>query len=518
LNYRLDETYIGDKKKQMHHLYSIYVEFDSSAASFSTCGYKKKSYHNKSLAMNRLSGLDGLRGVLHLSLVALHVCMMATAHVPAEGAVWIAISSSSLYSLFQLGGIQVDGFFMISGFLIVRKLLDDNSYKPLVHLHVLNRLLRLWPCVGFVLFVNIFILGDFEEVYQLRTFILNMLFVFNYAFESITLSLAILWSTCVDLQFGVVLAIVMDTVRRSDPANVLPNATKVFGFLLIVSLWIRYLNFHPEYGNLVRLGDLNHYGRTQTGGVFYELGLSETYKRKDLKNSYKYLADTYNHTWLIPKKEYFDDWVAISLYVRRIYMPTHTRFGPIVVGALVACFEKYLDANIGRFSTWKWPVVAWAISQLLLPCIPQGGSSADVIPMEAQIFITVALRTLSAFALGVLMLSSIVPRQSSWYIGFFDWLFNIPVLRAIGKLSFCSYLIHFRVIQELTFRYFKPSFDFTTGISQARTAFEIYICQLYALSLLISLLLSYLLHHLVELPGLKLQRLVMNQFPKSSIS
>eukprot|EP00511_Aplanochytrium_stocchinoi_P009795 CAMPEP_0204866802 /NCGR_PEP_ID=MMETSP1348-20121228/19197_1 /ASSEMBLY_ACC=CAM_ASM_000700 /TAXON_ID=215587 /ORGANISM="Aplanochytrium stocchinoi, Strain GSBS06" /LENGTH=242 /DNA_ID=CAMNT_0052018867 /DNA_START=539 /DNA_END=1267 /DNA_ORIENTATION=+ len=151
-------------------------------------------------------------------------------------------------------------------------------------------------------------------------------------------------------------------------------------------------------------------------------------------------------------------------------------------------------------------MVAWAISQFLLPCIPQEGKGGDI-PMEAQLFVTVALRTLSSIAAAVLMLTCLVPDDHPLHLGFMKSFFSSPILQWVGSISYCSYLIHFRIIQELTLYYIQPP-EGAFEISDGRTVEDvfrwltIYFAKIYVAAIVVSFLASMFLHHFIELPGI----------------
>ena len=57
--------------------------------------------------LDREAPLDGFRAIVHASLVALHVSMLTTGHVPSSGALWDGIRKHPVYTIAQAGGTQV---------------------------------------------------------------------------------------------------------------------------------------------------------------------------------------------------------------------------------------------------------------------------------------------------------------------------------------------------------------------------------------------------------------------------
>eukprot|EP00510_Aplanochytrium_minuta_P004940 CAMPEP_0184006224 /NCGR_PEP_ID=MMETSP0954-20121128/545_1 /TAXON_ID=627963 /ORGANISM="Aplanochytrium sp, Strain PBS07" /LENGTH=546 /DNA_ID=CAMNT_0026284691 /DNA_START=36 /DNA_END=1676 /DNA_ORIENTATION=- len=461
--------------------------------------------------VRKLHFIDGLRGLLHLSIIALHVSMMVTYWLPVEGEVWDRYRSSPLYSFAQAGGVQVDVFLMISGFFLVRRLIKpttESRTEGLFIVEITKRFLRFWPVHCVAVICNA-CLGEFYSTPLdiFRSVVSSLFFVCNYFPDYVPLGMAVAWSSCVDIQFGIVLTLILDTIRKiCHPKDILKTTTRVLTFLLFLSFFIRYLNFQPETGNLVKLGDMNHMGKLLGKGWLSDQLLPREIHRTE-QSAEDWLFSTYNISVSYPG----NDWIIGQVYAFTVYFPMHTRFGPMVVGGLLACTEKYIQlGNVKKYSslrlTLKWLMVTWATSQLLLPCIPQEGNASEI-PIEAQVFITVALRTLSSIAAAILLLTCLVPKDHPLHVDFIESLLSNSFLQWVGSISYCSYLIHFRIIQEMTLYYIKPEEGaFTLGNGKDIDAVFIEICvyfaKIFTASLLVSFSLATFLHYCVELPGI----------------
>ncbi len=85
--------------------------------------------------LQRLAPVDGLRAMAHISLVLCHAALLSTGHLPNSGPLWHSFKKSNLFFVFLAGGVQVDVMFLLSGFLLVLKLIstrDGERYPGLL--------------------------------------------------------------------------------------------------------------------------------------------------------------------------------------------------------------------------------------------------------------------------------------------------------------------------------------------------------------------------------------------------
>ncbi len=109
------------------------------------------------------TSLDGFRAIVHLSLIALHVSMLTTSHLPSKGDEWIAFKKNPVFTFFQAGGIQVDLMFMISGYLLIESLLFEvygGRKSSGVLAFMRHRALRLLPPIIIISLLAYFFFGD----------------------------------------------------------------------------------------------------------------------------------------------------------------------------------------------------------------------------------------------------------------------------------------------------------------------------------------------------------------------
>jgi peptidoglycan/LPS O-acetylase OafA/YrhL len=87
---------------------------------------------------NRLGALDGLRGVAVLAVIACHI----QAFFPKQPTKWI---ERLYYGFVAMGWSGVDLFFVLSGFLITRILLENKGSDRYFSSFYGRRILRIWP-------------------------------------------------------------------------------------------------------------------------------------------------------------------------------------------------------------------------------------------------------------------------------------------------------------------------------------------------------------------------------------
>jgi peptidoglycan/LPS O-acetylase OafA/YrhL len=75
----------------------------------------------------------------------------------------------------------------------------------------------------------------------------------------------------------------------------------------------------------------------------------------------------------------------------------------------------------------------------------------DEVPLGAQLFVTAALRNLSACSAAFLLFRCLVPKSHPWHFGILNSFLSLSIWKEIANISFVSYLIHLRIIMELIY-------------------------------------------------------------------
>jgi len=184
-----------------------------------------------------LPALDGLRGIFILLVIAYHV---------------VIVDSSGSSGFMQGGFLGVDGFFVLSGFLITVLLLQEWNRSSIIHLREFyaRRALRLLPAlVVFLLIASIYVLiaPIGAEAENIRRDILPILFYhLNWIYALNNLQGSIInhtWSLSVEEQFyfawPLVLIGILRLMNRRRQVIVLVLTGIIASALLRVVLWSR---------------------------------------------------------------------------------------------------------------------------------------------------------------------------------------------------------------------------------------------------------------------------------------
>lgn len=178
---------------------------------------------------------------------------------------------------------------------------------------------------------------------------------------------SLMWSCAVDLQTGFAILVLVKTISSyydvNNKTSLLRTLRVVFFILLIVACAIRASIFDKDKVNMVLLGEFFHFRLLQA------------------RSSYTWMETFFGHEWKTTSS-------AVDItheYVSNMYMPTHTRFGPFMVGGVVACslllaIEKYKKStdqsasskvNKNMLATGLgWIFTVMALVQLSVPCLP----------------------------------------------------------------------------------------------------------------------------------------------------
>ena len=267
---------------------------------------------------------------------------------------------------------------------------------------------------------------------------------------------------------------------------------------------IGYL-FDKDRLNLFLLGQYSHFGLLMTDSSYY------------------WMQHNYNHQWHT-KNDAHD---ISEYYFNNMYSPTHTRFGPFLIGGILACNLALTDTSTASTKKSGGSILGYvllslftllSIVQILVPCFPP----EDTAPVEAQFFATVAIRTLASAAVGFLLYRSLLPSNNSWAwpsMSVITPAYNIleSILVPLANLSYCSYLLHFRILMELAFQ--PVTHQYLLQLSKGKspwTPLQVgdkidsgdegikYLWYLFLIGSVLSYVCSFFLYNLVERPTMSL--------------
>jgi peptidoglycan/LPS O-acetylase OafA/YrhL len=146
---------------------------------------------------HNIAVLDGVRAVSILMVLAGHLLPLGPKALQLN-----ALSASMGMSL----------FFILSGFLITRTLLDNKSLSEFL----IKRLFRIIP-LAYLFMLVVFILFD----HDIHALINELAFTLNYNTGSINNFNGHLWSLCVEVQFYAIIGLLFRLARKAAPYLVL---------------------------------------------------------------------------------------------------------------------------------------------------------------------------------------------------------------------------------------------------------------------------------------------------------
>ena len=176
---------------------------------------------------------------------------------------------------------------------------------------------------------------------------------------------SLMWSCSVDLQVGLFMLIVIKVCsslyKPTDTLSFIRLLRVVFVILFVVACLIRGSIFDQDKVNMVQLGQYFHFRMLQP------------------RSSYTWMEEFFGHEWQTSTS-------AIDKtheYLNKMYFPSHTRFGPFMVGGVVACClllsqDKYKNKNkkkekggaLTLGTVLAWLCTMMAVVQLAVPCLP----------------------------------------------------------------------------------------------------------------------------------------------------
>lgn len=151
----------------------------------------------KQIATNRFQVLDGWRGVSILFVLAGHL---------------LPLGPKSWQMNFAVAAAGMALFFILSGFLITNMLLHNDNIGSFL----IRRFMRIIPLAWLGMLITLFLNSSNADI-----FLPHFLFVANWEPMSLTEETSHLWSLCVEMQFYILIAILV-SVFKSRAFKMLP--------------------------------------------------------------------------------------------------------------------------------------------------------------------------------------------------------------------------------------------------------------------------------------------------------
>lgn len=416
-------------------------------------------------------------------------------------------------------GYQVDAFFVISGFALAWKIFNssinilDNSLINNIVVNSAKRVLRLWPVIISAIAVTA-ILGD----YKCEPKVLLKLLTFPKGDRDIPSTFLMGWSNRVDIEASLVLVTCIYLMFRFNKLSF--KTSSMLAFLSIGPRLYRFL--------------------TDDGVSYLKLSNSQSYADSMLPIILSADRQTYFAERLFPDMKHLITVTELgerknNLFDRE-YLITHQRITPFFIGLTLAIAIKnayYPDSNRGSsklttdnneltsksksdsnsksFLYFFLHKIALVISCLFI-CQPALGAYQSMVrdwdsPLQPEykfkmdFFVSVLGRSTFSLAFSYFLYRCLVPDSHPLKISWLAALLSSSALVTPAKYSFALYMIHLRIICELNWRYFTPTFlDSILGPSNASAQFILCLIVSYC----ISLLLACVIHHCFEVPCLSM--------------
>jgi len=460
-----------------------------------------------------VAAIDGVRAVSTLSMVALHTVMLSTMHTTLGTREWTGYVHNSVYGLSTMAAFQVDALLVLSGLLLGlklrRRLLANAGKTPSITSgiaqYAISRAIRLWPVILFNIAL-MYAIGDslLQKDFKIiaSAFLQCLTFTSNYAdvLKYGSLTNTVLWSVCADYQIGLLLVALLYTLRRvcKKDTTFLACVQAALLLLLVASFAIRYALWDVTLGNEAVLGKYPHFGffltKASYGWIRDSLGCEI-----DLTGILSPAVDLYSSA--VHGDANLNAQASIQAAVMaRLYFPTHARFGAMVIGMLFAFLLADGRSTKGAKKSLLWRGLSmvcssalglWALGSLLAMSYNVAtAEEIEALPLDVQMFITVAMRNVVSIAVAVILFLAMNPSGSFLHSPPLAFLLALRLWKPIANLSYGINMVHFRIILELTTKYIKPH----------GTLDHWYTLRLYLASVVASVTLAFLASRLWEGP------------------
>jgi peptidoglycan/LPS O-acetylase OafA/YrhL len=397
--------------------------------------------------------LHGFRALVILWTLALHTAYALAFHVPRSR--WLAMADSPAYRWILRGELAVDGFFVLSGYLIAYYLIAEYRERGTIAVgrFYVHRLLRLSPLLWVVLLADWWIAGDSSPLWWT-----NVLYVNNFVpFERQFLPWG--WSLAVEEQFYILFPATLlllyrwRRVRLSTLAGLLALAFVARAFVI-----------------------LHH-------GIRLPLALVES------------VTGPGATPW--------------ALYADAVYVKPYTRFGALLCGILVAYLRHYtgVDAALRRRPVLSTALLLSSFGLLALVVAAPMHDLRHVWSPAGSLFYLTAHPYLAGLAIACLILLSLSPAGlAKPFARALSWRLWYP----LAVTAYASYLVQPIVIDQAYYHVEKYLRDHDVSVPPISPGLFL---ALFLAAGLATFLVSALLFVLVERPFMNLRRRPLSQTP-----
>jgi peptidoglycan/LPS O-acetylase OafA/YrhL len=204
---------------------------------------------------NRILGLDALRGIAALLVVAFHFSMKLSNKLD-----------------FHWGVTGVDLFFMISGFVILLTLENTKNWKTFL----VNRFSRLYPTYWTCVTITAaFLIGDIIKSKLVVIYLANMTMFQFYLFQP-DLDTSY-WTLIVEILFYLYMLFIF-LLKKLDDIELI--SVRLLFFVFVYGLLAFYPKAHTLYNGLSYIPLINHFPLFCSGIIFYNIKFKGATKRR----------------------------------------------------------------------------------------------------------------------------------------------------------------------------------------------------------------------------------------------
>ena len=381
---------------------------------------------------NHFQPIDGLRSLACLSIILVHTITVLQLFLPPyPHPEWINHTKSLAFSSLPLLGFELETFFVLSGFLLTNKFLQQaNQLQTLsvffkqYFVDIFRRLCRFWP--GFLLiFLLMFILGEPNHNY-----LPVCLFYQNFVpMDQWPLGMGHLWSVSLDMQMHLLLPLLLYFIYSYRQTISMESSLWIFVlFSVLYSWWI----FDPMTMDILRV--ISRYSPMAL--LFPE-------------NINQWIQSTYNFTLTLIHLEPN----PVRLYMDRLYFPLLGRFGSFLIGSILAVKLKNLRPNSGTVTQKIMKYIYFCLVGLyfvlLISPSPAPKEEQTVADQLIVIIFICCARPVFAICQSFILFSALCPSTHPYHSSWMKKLLSAHFWSPIAKLSYLTYVLHMRLLFEL---------------------------------------------------------------------
>ncbi|CAF3718127.1 unnamed protein product [Rotaria sp. Silwood1] len=376
------------------------------------------------LQRKKYGPIDGLRSISCLMIIALHIITLLNSFItPYPAYEWMNYLKSYSFQLSPLLSLSLETFFMLSGFLLTLKCIEQNSFVTWKEysIYIFRRACRFWPGILMITIVML-LLGEPGGAWMSL-----WLFYQNYVdIGQWSAGFAPLWSISVDMQMYILLPIILYMIVSST-SNYQRTYSALY-ILTLMSIVYSLFVFNPQTMNLPTLN--YHY------------------------NSMALLMPPRIFDWIITKYNVtfaFERPVEPSLmkpFMKMMYLPVISRYSSFIIGSVLALnLMNAKNSSIIRYGKMKKYLYFTLISLYMLVLVmPVESDAVNHVLLTIMISI---IRQLFVVSQAFILFSALCPSTHPYHSSCIKSFLSFPIWTPIANLSYLIYVLHFRIAFEL---------------------------------------------------------------------